>query len=70
MKTIKEYIGDQFIGKIIHFSCDCIFPIDVTGRCVGYDIINNEIILNIDVKNKILKFGENHPKLHIEIIES
>ena len=58
----------MFVGKKLHLKCDCMFPIDVTGVCVGYSISSNEVMLAIDVNGKVIKFGENHPKMQIEVL--
>lgn len=65
---IKSYIATQFIGKKYHFKCDCLFSIDVIGVIKDFEIISNEIIFIVDVDGKIIKIGENHPKMTIEEI--
>lgn len=61
--NFKEYIAKQLIGKKLHFVCDCIMRVDVTGIIVGYEICQNEILFWVDVRGKIIKIGENHPNM-------
>lgn len=68
MEYIKDHIGKSFVGKKLHLKCDCLFPIDVVGTCVGYSLSANEVMLSMDVNGKVVKFGENHPKLQIEVL--
>lgn len=68
MENIKDHIGKSFVGKRLHLKCDCLFPFDVTGKCVDYSISANEVILSVDVNGKIMKVGENHPKLQVEVL--
>lgn len=63
--NFKDYIAKQLLGSKLHFYCDCIFPLDVIGTIVDYNIEENEIIFLIDVDGKIIKLGENHPKLFV-----
>lgn len=69
MIPFKDYIGQHFVGKRIHFKCDCILQYDVSGYCTEYRIINNEIILYIRTNKKTINIGLNTPNLQIEIIE-
>ena len=64
----KEYIAKQLIGHKLHFSCDCILPINHTGDIIGYEIDSNEIIFLINVNGKVIKIGENHPNLFVEVV--
>lgn len=64
----KEYIAKQLIGHNLHFNCDCVFPLNCDGTIIDYEISDNEIIFIVRVGNKIMKIGENHPKLYINII--
>ena len=67
MKPIKNYIGEQFIGKRFHFKCNCIMPIDVIATVTDYDISGNEIVLTvINSNNKIIHIGLNAATLQIE----
>lgn len=61
--NFKEYIAKQLIGKKLHFVCDCIMGVDVTGIIVDYEISQNEILFLVDVRGKIIKIGENHPNM-------
>lgn len=68
MKPIKQYIGDAMKNKQFRFKCDCLFKIDVIGTVVDYEIYRDELILHVDTNGKIIKLGENHPNLQIEMI--
>ena len=65
MISFKEYIAKEFIGKRVHFKCDCLFPLDHVGMIKDYEINNNEIVFIVDVGGKIIKIGENHPNLQV-----
>ena len=65
MVKFKDYIAKQLIGKKLHFKCDCLFPLDHIGIIKDYEIVNNEIIYIVDVDEKIIKIGENHPNLQV-----
>lgn len=60
----KDYIAKQIIGKRLHFTCECLMNLDVTGTVVDYEIISNEIVFLLDVGGKIIRIGENHPNLY------
>ena len=62
---IKEYIAKTLIGKTFRFKCDCLIKMDIIGKVVDYEIVNNEILFIINSSNKIIKLGENHPNLEI-----
>ena len=68
MITIKDYIGQLFVGKKLHLKCDCIVGIDITGPCISYEISGNEVILIIEVNNRHIPVGLNTPNLNIEIL--
>jgi hypothetical protein len=38
---------------------------DIIGKIVDYEIINNEILFIVNSSGKIIKIGENHPNLEI-----
>lgn len=65
MINFKNFIAEQLIGKKLHFKCDCLFPLDHIGVIKDYEIVNNEIVYVVDVNNKLIKIGENHPKLQV-----
>lgn len=67
--TFKDYIAQQLINKKLFFHCDCLFPIDATGIVRNYQVVNNEIVFEVDVEGKIVKIGENHPKLKVKEIK-
>ena len=64
----KEYIGNQFKGKILHLTCDCIIKLDITGRCIDFEKTSSEIILIIDINGKRVPVGSNTNKLKIEVL--
>ena len=62
----KDYIAQQLIGKKIHLKCECLMPFEVDNcKIVGYELNNNEIVFLVDNGGKIVKIGENHPKLFV-----
>lgn len=66
MNNFKEYIAKQMVGKRLHFVCSCALPFDIIGVIKGFEISSNEIIFDVEVGDKIMKIGENHPKLVVE----
>lgn len=68
MVPIKKYMAAQFIGKRLHFKCECLIPIDSVGIIKDFEISNNEIIFIVDVNGKYIKIGENHPNMYINSI--
>lgn len=66
MIPVKQYIAELFINKTFRFKCDCLIPIDVIGTVKDYNINNSEIILFVNVNNKLIHIGLNTPSLHIE----
>ncbi len=64
-ESLKDYIAKQMIGKRLHFKCDCIVSMDVEGDIKDYIINNNEIVFIVQVGNKLIKIGENHPKMKV-----
>lgn len=67
MDSFKKYIAEQLVGKTLHFKCDCLIPLDHTGTIIGYEISGNEILFVVNVGGKIIKIGENHPNLQVEL---
>ena len=65
MIDFKKYIANEFVGKRLHFKCDCIFPLDHVGVIKDYDIIKNEIVFTVDIDGKLIQIGENHPNLQV-----
>ena len=65
MISFKDYIAKAFIGRRVHFKCDCLFPLDHVGVIKDYEINSNEIVFIVDVGGKIIKVGENHPNLQV-----
>ena len=68
MTTFKDYIAQQLIGEKLHFKCDCLFPLNHIGIIKDYEIINNEVIYIVEVNEKIIKIGENHPNLLVNAV--
>lgn len=67
MLPAKKYIGESFIGKTLHFKCDCVVPIDEIGTVKSYTINSAEVILLVEISNrKIIHIGLNAPSLLIE----
>ena len=64
-EPLKDYMGKMMVGKTFRFICNCIVSMDITGTIKDYDIVNNEIVFLVESKGKIIKIGENHPKLKI-----
>jgi hypothetical protein len=65
MISFKDYIAKEFIGRRVHFKCDCLFPLDHVGMIKDYEINSNEIVFIVDVDGKVIKIGENHPNLQV-----
>lgn len=66
MDPFKHYIAQNMIGKSLYFKCDCIVPLDITGRIIDYEIVDNEIMFVVDVPgHNPIKIGENHPNLSV-----
>lgn len=62
----KDYIAHQLIGKRLHFICECLIPFNIeNGKIIDYELKNNEIIFLVDTGKKIMRIGENHPKLFV-----
>ena len=43
MTPFYDYVAKQLVGKKVHFKCNCIVGLDVTGVCVSYEIAKTEI---------------------------
>ena len=63
---IWDYIGSIFIDKEFHFQCDCLMKMDFVGRVVDYEKNQDEMVLVVSYKDKIIRLGLNHPNLTIE----
>ena len=68
MKGIKELFGEYLKGKMVHYKCFCLFPVDVIGKIVDYKIDLNELILTLESNGKRIDIGENTPKAKMEIL--
>lgn len=68
MTPFYDYVAKQFVGKKIHFKCDCIVGLDVTGLCIGYETSKTEIVFIVDTGNRRIRVGSNTPKLQIEVL--
>ena len=64
-ESLKDYIGKMMIGKSFRFLCNCIVSMDITGKIKDYEMSGNEIIFLVESNGKIIRIGENHPKLKI-----
>ena len=67
MISFKEVIAQQLLYKRAHFKCECVIPMDFFGYIKDYEIVGNEIIYLVDHKGKIIRIGENHPNMYIEL---
>ena len=67
MRSLKGVLGDYLKGKQVHYTCTCLFSLDVIGVIEGYRVENNEIIFTLATAGKKIEFGENtaHAKLEI-----
>lgn len=68
MVSYKEFVAKQFLNKAVRFKCDCIVPLDVTGKVINFYLEKNEIIYIIESNNKIIKIGENTPNLMVSFV--
>lgn len=70
LTNYKEYIAKQFVGKTVRFKCDCLVPMDITGKVIEADTSRSEIIYIVSVDNgkRTVKIGENTPKLQFNIL--
>lgn len=68
MVSYKEFVAKQFLNKTVRFKCDCIIPLDVTGKVINFYLEKNEIIYIIESNNKFIKIGENTPNLMMSFI--
>jgi hypothetical protein len=68
MVSYKEFVAKQFLNKTVRFKCDCIVPLDVTGKVINFYLEKNEIIYIIESQDKIVKIGENTPNLIVEVV--
>lgn len=68
MVSYKGFVAKQFLNKTVRFKCDCIVPLDVTGKVINFYLEKNEIIYIIESQNKIIKIGENTPNLMVSFV--
>ena len=68
MEAFKRHIAKQLIGQKLRFKCDCFFGLDGVGIIRDFDIIQNEIVFTVESEGTIIKIGENHPNLYIDVI--
>ena len=68
MENYKEYIINQFKGRKVRFLSDCVAKLEITGTVVDTENNGSEIIYIVDVGGKLLKVGENTPKLMIDFV--
>ena len=70
MMNYKDYIANILLGKKVRIVCDCIIKLDVCGMISDYEVRDGEIIYYINTGDRVVKIGENTPKLQIEDIIS
>lgn len=69
MTPIKSYLAESLVGKKVHFQCDCVLNIDIIGIIKGWGMNQNEILWDVLIDNgKLIKIGENHPNMNIEVL--
>ena len=68
MENYKEYIINQFKGRKVRFLSDCVARFEIIGTVVDTENNGSEIIYIVDVGGKLLKIGENTPKLMIDFV--
>lgn len=68
MEGYKDYIIKQFKGRKVRFLSDCIVRLDIIGTVVDVENNGSEIIYIVDSGDKLLKIGENTPKLMIDFV--
>jgi hypothetical protein len=68
MVSYKEFVAKQFLNKTVRFKCDCIVPLDITGKVINFYLEKNEIIYIIETNNKIVKIGENTSNLMVSFV--
>jgi len=69
MIPIKSYIANLLVGKRVHFQCNCVLKIDVIGSVKGWSLNQNEILWDVMTdEGRIIKIGENHPNMNIEVL--
>ena len=61
-------MAQQMVGKTMHFKCDCILALDVTGQVVDFEITKDETIFTISTNGKLIKIGTNHPNMEVELV--
>ncbi len=57
-----------FKGKNVHFECECLLHLNISGTVVDTELINNEIIFILIINKKRIKIGENTPGLKIKFL--
>ena len=69
MTPIKTHLAETIVGKQVHFRCDCVLNIDVVGVVKGWSLYQNEILWDVLLDSgKLIKIGENHPNMNIEVL--
>jgi hypothetical protein len=68
MQEYKKYIMSLFKGRTVHFECNCLLHLNVTGQIVDTELINNEVIFILIINGKRIKIGENTPGLKFEFV--
>lgn len=68
MENYKEYIINHFKGRKVRFLSDCVARFEAIGTVVDTENNGSEIIYIVDVGGKLVKVGENTPKLMIDFV--
>ena len=69
MTPIKTHLAKSLVGKKVHFRCDCVLNIDMIGVVKSWSLYQNEILWDVLTENgKMIKIGENHPNMNIEVL--
>ena len=63
----KEFVAQHLTRHTVHFICDCIIRLDITGVVTGYEMNGSEIVYIVDAGDRRVKIGENTPKLEVEV---
>ncbi len=66
MTPIRQHMAQQLVGQTLHFKCECILGIDVTGKVVDYELTKDETIFIVSSNGKLIKIGSNHPNMEVE----
>ena len=69
MIPIKSHLAESLVGRRVHFQCDCVLNIDIIGVVKDWEMNHNEILWDVLTDSgKLIKIGENHPNMNIEVL--